>query len=121
MNGLFALGIVVLILLIILLLIFIALPLYITARLLDEDEGLGKALGVTILLIISFVICLVVIPWSLVGLIVAIIVNLFIIKAVYETDWGKAFVMWIVTIIMALLIFVVIPLLVGLGLYIALS
>jgi hypothetical protein len=62
-----------------------------------------------------------VIPWALVGLIVAIIINLFIIKATYETDWGKAFVMWIVTIIMALLIFVLIPILLGVGLYYALS
>jgi hypothetical protein len=121
MNGLLAFGIVLLILLIILLLIFIALPLYFTARLLDEDEGLGKALGATILLIISFVVCLIVIPWALVGLIVAIIINLFIIKATYETDWGKAFVMWIVTIFMALLIFIIIPLVLGIGLYLAFS
>ncbi|UCE37273.1 MAG: hypothetical protein JSW00_17650 [Thermoplasmata archaeon] len=112
---LLALEITILILLIILLLIFIALPLYITARILDEDEGLLKALGTTILLIITFFGCLILIPIPIVGLIVAIIVNLLVIKVVYETDWGKAFVMWIVAIVMVFVIVFIVAVLVGLS------
>ncbi|UCE73785.1 MAG: hypothetical protein JSV56_12280 [Methanomassiliicoccales archaeon] len=107
-------AILIIVLLIILLLIFIALPLYLTARFLDEDEGLPKALGTTILLIISFAI-LSSLGW--IGFIIAIIVNLFIIKAVYETSWGKALVMWIVTIIMAVVIAVIVIVLVGLSIW----
>ena len=119
------LEIAVIILLIILLLIFIALPLFFTAKLLDEDEGLLKALGTTILLLITFSACIAGFTYlglCIIGGIVAIIVNLLIIKVVYETDWGKAFVMWIVAIIMAIVItFVVVGLLVGVGVLWALS
>ncbi|MEE9150940.1 MAG: hypothetical protein V3U20_03805 [Thermoplasmata archaeon] len=111
--------ILVLVLLIILLLIFIALPLYFTARILDEDEGLLVALGTTILLLISFSACITVLGWvglCLVGLIVAIAVNLLIIKLIYDTDWGKAFIMWIVAIIMSVIITVIMMFLVGLSL-----
>lgn len=110
--GLEILGLVVLI---ILLFVFIALPLYLTARFLDEDEGLLKALGTTLLLIISFSALVYFIPVCL-GVIIAIIVNLLIIKLVYETTWGKALVMWIVTIVMFIVItVVVVGLLVGVG------
>jgi hypothetical protein len=105
------LDILVLALLIILLLIFIALPLYFTARLLDEDKGLLVALGTTILLVITFSICTSVFTWlgfCLIGFIIAVIVNLLIIKVIYDTEWGQAFVMWIVTIIMAIVITVVV-------------
>lgn len=99
----------VILLVIILMLIFIALPLYLTARILDEDEGFLKALLTTILLIISFSICVYFLPICL-GFLIAIIVNLLIIKSVYETSWGKALVMWIVTIVMAVVIIIVITL-----------
>jgi hypothetical protein len=117
------LDILILALLIILLLIFIALPLYFTARLLDEDKGLLVALGTTILLLITFSICMSVFTWlgfCLIGFVVAIIVNLLIIKVIYETEWGQAFVMWIVTIIMAIVITVVVLVIAGLSI-IALS
>ena len=110
------LGVFVLIILIILLLIFIALPLYLTARVLDEDKGLLTALGTTILLIIAFFGCLLLIPWPLLGLIIAIIVNLLFIKVIYDTTWGKAFVMWIIAIIMAVVITVIVSVLAGLSL-----
>ena len=105
-------GIAVFILVIILLVIFIGLPLYLTARLLDEDEGLLKAFGTTILLVLAFVLT----SWlGIIGLIIAIAVNLLIIKTVYETFWGKALAMWIVTIIMAVVIIVVVGLVIGLS------
>ena len=34
--------------------------------------------------------------------------NLLIIKLIYEVEWGQAFVMWIVTIIMAIVITVIV-------------
>ena len=104
--SLLALGLTVLILLIILLFIFIALPLYLTARLLDEDKGLLTALGTTILLIITFIGCTALAPCL--GLLLAIFLNLLIIKGMYGTSWGKAFVMWIITIIVAVLITVLV-------------
>lgn len=100
-------GIAVIILLIVLLLIFIALPLYLTARILDEDEGFPKALLTTILLIVTFSLFVYFLPVCL-GFLIAILVNLFIIKSVYETSWGKALVMWIVTLIVAIVITVVV-------------
>lgn len=116
---LWGLEIAIIILVIILLLVFIALPLYFTAKLLEEDEGFLKALGTTILLIITFSVCISAFTYlglCIIGLIIAIIVNLLIIKVVYETDWGEAFVMWIVTIVMSFIItFVVVGLLVGVG------
>lgn len=105
------LDILVLVLLIILLLVFIALPLYFTARILDEDKGLLVALGTTILLLISFSICTSVFTWlgfCLIGFVIAVVVNLLIIKVIYEVEWGQAFVMWIVTIIMAIVITVIV-------------
>ncbi len=103
---LFGLDIFVLVLLIILLLVFIALPLYLTARFLDEDKGLLIAFGTTILLVITFLGCIALRPCL--GLLLAIIVNLLIIKVIYGTSWGKALVMWIVTIIMAVVITVLV-------------
>ncbi len=110
--------ILVLVILIILLFVFISLPLYFTARILAEDEGLLVAFGTTILLLISFSACTAVFAWfglCLVGLVIAIIVNLFIIKLIYDTDWGQAFVMWIITIIMVVVITVVFGLFVDVG------
>jgi len=112
------LEIAVIILLIILLFIFIALPLYVTARMLDEDKGLLVALGTTILLLISFSVCTSVFTYlgfCLIGLVIAVLVNLLIIKMIYDTEWGKAFVMWIVAIIMAVVITVIVIFLVGLS------
>jgi hypothetical protein len=109
-------AIVLLILVIILLLIFISLPLFLTARWLDEDEGFGRALGTTILLIASFLLCLIFIPIAIVNLIIAIIVNLVIIKYAYDCEWGKAFAMWIITIIVAVLLLILVEVLLGLGL-----
>jgi hypothetical protein len=104
-----SIDIAVILLIIVLMLIFIALPLYITARVLDEDEGFPKALLTTILLIVTFSLCVYVLSICL-GFLVAVIVNLFIIRSVYETSWGKALVMWIVTIVMAVVIIIVIAL-----------
>ncbi len=108
---LFGLDIFVLVLLIILLLIFVALPLYLTARFLDEDKGLLASLGTTILLIITFLICTAL--DACLGLVLAVIVNLLIIKVIYDTTWGKALVMWIVAIIMAVVITVLVVFLVA--------
>ncbi len=108
-------GIFILILLIILLIVFTALPLYITARILDEDKGLLTAFGTTVLLIITFFGCLALIPFKLIGLIIAIIVNLLFVKVIYDTSWGKAFVIWIIAIIMAIVIAVVVFLIAGIG------
>ena len=105
-------GIAIFVLVVLLLIVFVALPLYLTARLLDEDEGLLKAFGTTFLLILAFILT----SWlGLIGLILAIAVNLLIIKSVYETTWGKAFVMWIVTIIMAVVIVVIVFTIAGVG------
>jgi hypothetical protein len=89
--------------------VFIALPLYLTARFLDEDKGLLAALGTTILLIITFLVCTALVPCL--GLVLAVIVNLLLIKVIYDTTWGKALVMWIVAIIMAVVITVLVVLL----------
>lgn len=113
--ALWGLGILVIILLFILLCVFIALPLYVTARILDEDKGLLRAFGTTNLLVITFLGCLLLIPWPIIGLIIAVIVNLLIIKVLYDTDWGTALVMWIIAIIMAIVITVIVALLVGLS------
>ncbi len=108
--------IVIYIILLILLLIFIALPLNLTARLFDEEESLLKALGTTILLIITFFVCLIFIQVQILNFLIAIFLNLLIIKVTYDTSWGKALVMWIVTIIIAVVILVVVGLLTGYGL-----
>jgi hypothetical protein len=110
-----ALDIVILALLIILLLIFVALPLYITARVLDEDRGILAALGTTILLIITFFGCLILVPFPFIGLLVAILVNLLLIKVIYDTTWGKAFVIWLVAIIMAIIIIILVAIIAGLS------
>ena len=112
------LEIVGLIVLIILLFIFISLPLYFTARMLDEDEGLLTSFGTTILLLITFSACVSFFAWlgiCIVGLIIAIVVNLLIIKVIYDTFWDKALVMWIITIIMAVVISVIFMFLVGIS------
>lgn len=108
--------IIIWIVVIICLLIFIALPLYLTAKLIDEDKGLLKALGTTIILVITFLACLTLIKIDYVNLIIAIFVNLIIIKVFYDTDWSRALVMWIVTIIMAVVIIIVVGLIFGLSL-----
>jgi hypothetical protein len=101
--------IIFLILVIILMLIFISLPLFLTARWLGEEEGFLRALGVTILLIASFLLCLIFIPnYYFIDLIVAILINLVIIKYAYDTEWGKAFAMWIITIVIAIIILIII-------------
>ncbi|UCD92631.1 MAG: hypothetical protein JSV43_01530 [Methanobacteriota archaeon] len=110
-----------LILVIVILLIVVSLPLYITARWLDEDRGFLRALGTTLLLIISFVLFLLIIPYAIINLIIAIIINLLIIKYAYDTDWGKAFAMWIVAIVVAVLILILIEFLLGLGLLVLTS
>ena len=117
LDAFIALGIVVLVLLIILLLIFVALPLYVTARVLDEDRGILAALGTTILLIITFIGCLILVPFPIIGLLVAILVNLLIIKVIYDTTWGKAFVMWIVAIIMAIIIIILVAMIADLSIF----
>ena len=116
LEAIIALGIVVLVLLIILLLIFVALPLYITGRFLDVDKGILTALGTTILLIITFIGCLILVPFPIIGLLVAIFVNLLLIKVIYDISWGEAFVMWIVAIIMAIIIFALVFIISGIGL-----
>lgn len=114
MSPLLALDILVLILIIILLLVFIALPLYLTARLLDEDDGLLKALGTTVLMIITFFGCLYGIPWPIINLIAAILVNLLAIKVIYDVPWDEALIMWVVAIIMFfVIIFVIVGILFG--------
>lgn len=118
--ALWDLGIIVLIILIILLFVFISLPLYFTGIVLDEDEGLLTAFGTTILLLISFSVCLSFFSWlgiGIVGLIIAIVVNLLIIKVIYDTFWDKAFIMWIVTIIMVVVITVVFGFLVSVSIW----
>jgi hypothetical protein len=105
-------GIIIFIVLIIILIICVALPLYLTARLLDEDEGILKAFGTTFLLILSFILLSFL---GLIGLILAIFANLLIIKWVYETSWGKSLAMWIVTIIMAIVITVIVLTIAGVG------
>jgi len=118
--ALWDLDIVVLIILIILLFVFISLPLYFTTIVLDEDEGLLTAFGTTILLLISFSVCTSFFAWlgiGIVGLIIAIVVNLLIIKIIYDTFWDKAFIMWIVTIIMVVVITVVFGFLVSVSIW----
>ncbi|MFQ5885422.1 MAG: hypothetical protein ACE5IO_10030 [Thermoplasmata archaeon] len=105
-----------LMLVIIILLILVSLPLYLTARWLDEDRGFLRALGTTVLLILSFVLFLALVPIPILDLIIAIVINLMIIKYSYDTEWGKAFAMWIVAIVVAVLILFLIEFLLGLGL-----
>lgn len=105
-----------LVVIIILLLIFISLPLFLTARWLDEEEGFGRAMGTTILLVASFVLCLVFIPWGIVALVVAVVINLVIVKYSYDTDWGKAFALWIVTIVVAVILLLIVEIIIGVGL-----
>ena len=114
--ALLGLGIVVYIVLIILLLIFIALPLNLAARMLNEDDELIKALGTTILLIIILLGCLELLPGPLVGLLVAFILHLALIKLIYDTTWGTAVVMWIVAIVMAIVISIIITVVFGVAL-----
>lgn len=110
-----------LILVIVILLILVSLPLYLTARWLDEDKGFLRALGTTVLLILSFVLFLALIPIPILNLVIAIIINLLIIKYSYDTEWGKAFAMWIVAIVVAVLILFLIEFLLGLGLFVLTS
>lgn len=105
-------GILLFILIVILLVVFIALPLYITARLLDEDEGILKAFGTSVLLVLAFVLTS---GFGLIGFFIAVVVNLLIIKTVYETFWDRAIAMWIITIIIAIVIVSVILAIANLG------
>ena len=105
-------GILLFILIIVLLIIFIALPLYLTAKILDEDEGILKAFGTSILLVMAFVLTS---GFGLIGFFIAVVVNLFIIKQVYETFWDRAVAMWIITIIIAIVIVSVILSIANLG------
>ena len=103
-------------LLIMLLLMFIGLPLYLTARFLDEDEGMGPAIGTTILMVLTYVGILWFIPFPPFNLLLAIIINLLLIKGTYDTSWGKALAMWVITIIMAVVILILMAILFGLSL-----
>jgi hypothetical protein len=105
-------GVLLFILIIALLIIFIALPLYLTAKILDEDEGILKAFGTSILLVMAFVLTS---GFGLIGFFIAVVVNLFIIKQVYETFWDRAVAMWIITIIIAIVIVTVILSIANLG------
>ena len=105
-------GILLFLLIIVLLVVFIALPLYLTAKILDEDEGIFKAFGTSILLVMAFVLTS---GFGLIGFFIAIVVNLFIIKQVYETFWDRAVAMWIITIIIAIVIVSVILSIADLG------
>lgn len=105
-------GILLFLLIVILLVVFIALPLYLTARLLDEDEGILKAFGTSILLVLAFVLTS---GFGLIGFFIAVVVNLLIIKTVYETFWDRAIAMWIITIIIAIVIVSVILAIANLG------
>lgn len=118
--ALWDMGIIMLIILIILLFVFISLPLYFTTIVLDEDEGLLTAFGTTILLLISFSVCLSFFSWlgiGIVGFLIAIGVNLLIIKVIYDTFWDKAFIMWIVTIIMIVVITIIFGFLVSVSIW----
>jgi hypothetical protein len=105
-------GILLFLLIVVLLIVFIALPLYLTARLLDEDEGILKAFGASILCVLAFVLTS---GFGLIGFFIAVVVNLFIIKQVYETFWDRAVAMWIITIIIAIVIVSVILAVANLG------
>jgi hypothetical protein len=105
-------GILLFILIILLLIVFIALPLYLTAKILDEDEGILKAFGTSFLCVMAFVLTS---GFGLIGFFVAVVVNLFIIKQVYETFWDRAVAMWIITIIIAIVIVSVILTIANLG------
>jgi hypothetical protein len=105
-------GVLLFILIIVLLIVFIALPLYLTAKILDEDEGILKAFGTSILLVMAFVLTS---GFGLIGFFIAVVVNLFIIKQVYETFWDRAVAMWIITIIIAIVIVTVILSIADLG------
>jgi hypothetical protein len=94
---------------IVLLLIFVTLPLNLAARMLYEDDELIKAFGTTILLIITYVGCLEIFSsWPIMGLLIAFIISLVLIKEIYDTTWGSAVMMWIVAIIMVIVITVVV-------------
>jgi hypothetical protein len=105
-------GVLLFILIIVLLIVFIALPLYLTAKILDEDEGILKAFGTSVLLVMAFVLTS---GFGLIGFFIAVVVNLFIIKQVYETFWDRAVAMWIITIIIAIVIVSVILSVANLG------
>ncbi len=105
-----------LMLVIVILLIVISLPLYLTARWLDEDKGFIWAFVTTILLIVSFVVFLALIPVPVLDLIMAVIVNLAIIKVSYDTYWGKTLIMWIMTVVIAVVMLIIIEFILGLGL-----
>jgi hypothetical protein len=85
----------------------------------DEDKGLLVAFGTTLLLLITFSLCIGVFLFfglCIVGFVIAVLVNLLIIKTIYDVDWGQAFVIWIVAIIMAVVITVLVIVIAGVSL-----
>ena len=108
--------IVILAVAIVLLLIFITLPLNLAARMLYEDDELSKAFGTTVLLVIIYIGCLAVIPSPLLGILIAFIISLVLIKEIYDTTWSSAVLMWLVAIIMAIVITIIVRAIFGLEL-----
>ena len=95
------------VLLVIFWLVFISMPLNIAARILDEDHSLIRAVWTTLMLVCTFVIITAFVPYPvLLSLFLAILVHLIILKGLYETDWTEAFLMWVLTFLIALAIFV---------------
>jgi hypothetical protein len=114
------LSIVWLILIFVIMMIVVSLPLYLTARWLDEDKGFLWALGVTVLLLIAFVLCLALIPVAILNLLVAVFACLLVIKVSYDTYWGKTLAMAIVAVVIAVVMFFIIGFILGLGLLLSL-
>ena len=101
--------IVILAVAIILLLIFITLPLNLAARMLYEDDELSKAFGTTVLLVITYIGCLALFSSSpLIGILIAFIISMVLIKEIYDTTWSSAVLMWLVAIIMAIVITIIV-------------
>jgi len=82
---------------------FHAIALWLAAKMVEEDKGFKHAFATSIVTIIVGTLCMF-IPIPILNLLIAIIAELLIIKVFYDTSWGKAIFIWIISVIVLLVI-----------------
>jgi len=118
MSGLAALGGMAIVILLVALII-VAVFLYLGAKFAGiENATLGKAIvavlgGGILEFIIAAVFSIVPIIGTLIGVIVGIIAYIWVIKAVFNTSWGKAAIAWLMTIVVEIIVVIILGVLLG--------
>jgi len=83
--------------------IFHAISLWLAAKVVGEDKGFKVAFATSIAGMIVGGLCML-IPIPILNLLIAIVAQLFIIKAFYDTSWGNAAFMWIISVIIQVVV-----------------